>query len=214
MKSICIKEGDVEYWVLESSCGMKFRRPYDNPNVWIIQAGADAGLTVSRHGIVHRIGGPAYTNPTTGTVIYCVNGRPHRLDGPAIIFSGIESWHKHGRFHRTGGPSYTTPERTEWHQNGKFHRDGAPAISSCIFNEHKTQWYENGKRHRLDGPAILVVNEKNPEEVIHESYYVNDVNYYAGNDYREAVARWLSYKDVTQEEINFLIGKFKIVEWK
>jgi len=35
-----------------------------------------------------------------------LNGKLHRLDGPAVIYdSGTEVWYKHGMFHRLDGPA-------------------------------------------------------------------------------------------------------------
>lgn len=58
------------------------------------------------------------------------SGRPHRVDGPAII--------------RPSG-------HMVWCQHGKMHRDDGPAVE---FANGTTCWYKHDKRHRLNGPAI------------------------------------------------------------
>lgn len=60
---------------------------------------------------------------------YYVNGKIHRLDGPAIEHaSGSKYWFKEDLRHRLDGP----------------------AIEDC--SGYK-EWYKEGKTHRLDGPA-------------------------------------------------------------
>jgi len=35
-----------------------------------------------------------------------LNGKYHRVDGPAVIWSdGTSEWHLHGQYHRIGGPA-------------------------------------------------------------------------------------------------------------
>lgn len=38
-----------------------------------------------------------------------LNGKLHRLDGPAVIYTknNTQIWYKHGELHRIGGPSIT-----------------------------------------------------------------------------------------------------------
>ena len=65
-----------------------------------------------------------------GDIFYLLNGKYHRLDGPAIEYpAGGKYWYLHGKYHRSDGPAI---ERS----NG----------DKC--------WYLYGKVHRLDGPAI------------------------------------------------------------
>jgi hypothetical protein len=65
-------------------------------------------------GLKHREYGPAIIYNNNGritSVAYYQNGKPHREDGPAIIFYGEdgsiieEYWHVAGRLHRTDGPA-------------------------------------------------------------------------------------------------------------
>ena|ERR1700691_3109733 len=66
-----------------------------------------------------------------GTIIYYLNGKCHREDGPAII-------------HPDGSIFY--------YLNGKCHREDGPA---AIWNDGTVFYYLNGKRHREDGPAAI-----------------------------------------------------------
>ena len=63
------------------------------------------------------------------TIVYYVNGKSHREDGPAVKYAdGTKKWRLNGICHRIDGPAI------EWYDGDK-------------------DWYLNGKRHREDGPA-------------------------------------------------------------
>jgi hypothetical protein len=47
--------------------------------------------------LLHRINGPAF-NDGKGTKWWYINGKPHRLDGPAIECDGIELWYIYGQY--------------------------------------------------------------------------------------------------------------------
>jgi len=65
----------------------------------------------------------------SGNKFWRGNGKPHRLDGPAVEYAnGTKVWYVDGKRHRLDGPAFEQ-------------RDGYKA------------WYVNGERHRLDGPA-------------------------------------------------------------
>ena len=56
-----------------------------------------------------------------GSQLWYQNGRPHRLDGPAIEWAnGHKEWYQNGERHCEDGPAieYTDGE-IEWWQNGK-----------------------------------------------------------------------------------------------
>ncbi len=65
-----------------------------------------------------------------GSIFYMLNGRCHRLDGPAV---------------------YHTNGDCEWWYDGEVHRENGPAVE---FSDGEKQWYFHDKRHRLDGPAV------------------------------------------------------------
>ena len=69
-----------------------------------------------------------------GTRWWFLNGKFHRLDGPAIEeANGDRMWWLNGKYHREDGPA------VEWANGGRI-------------------WYLNGLRHREDGPAIEWAN--------------------------------------------------------
>ena len=63
-----------------------------------------------------------------------LNGKRHRINGPAIEFANGDKW---------------------WYLNGKYHRVDGPAVERA--NGDKW-WYLNGKCHRVNGPAIEFAN--------------------------------------------------------
>lgn len=136
-----------------------------------------------------------------------VTGRTRRLhnpDGPAVIdprgiFGGARKWYRHG----------------------KLHRDDGPAI---MWGDGDWDYYQNGKRHRLDGPASLrqdgiqvwVTSRSGGKwstPTFDIRWFINDKHLISESDYNKAVARWLSYREVTREDIKSKIGNFRIVEW-
>ena len=82
-----------------------------------------------------------------------VNGKLHRLDGPAIIYTdGGKDWYVNGELHRLDGPAVEGADGSKgWYVNGELHRLDGPATVS---GNGSKLWYVNGKLHRLDGPAI------------------------------------------------------------
>lgn len=58
-----------------------------------------------------------------GDVWYKKNGRFHRTDGPAIIYSdGTECWYQNSKLHRIDGPAITyrgMPQHGEYWVHGK-----------------------------------------------------------------------------------------------
>lgn len=97
-----------------------------------------------------------------GTKFYYKKGTEilHRVDGPAIEYSGATSysWYFNGRLHRENGPALKIGTMFAWYINGKLHREDGPAK---FYTDAKyEQWYINGKRHRLDGPAVIYHNSK------------------------------------------------------
>lgn len=100
-----------------------------------------------------------------GTKRYSINGRLHRVDGPAI--EGPDRWRRHVGVH--GILSQWLPHGfREWHLNGWLHRIDGPAFESAYGDK---AWYLQGKRHRTDGPAVENIDGTvrwyiNGEEVI------------------------------------------------
>ena len=79
-----------------------------------------------------------------GNVIYKLNGKYHRADGPAVIWScGTQFWYLNGKYHRADGPAIISATGSqEWWVNDKLHRTDGPAVISATGTQH---WYLNGK---------------------------------------------------------------------
>ena len=69
-----------------------------------------------------------------GTKCWYLNGKRHRIDGPAIEFAN---------------------DGKEWFVDGKRHRIDGPAVERA---DGAKYWYIDGKQHRIDGPAIEHAN--------------------------------------------------------
>ena len=104
----------------------------------------------------------------------CCSGALHRVDGPAIEWTGgRKEWWIHGKKHREGGPAIELPsgEREYWicgvlvckedssgkyyYKNGLLHREEGPSIER---KDGTREWHMDGKRHRLLAPAIEYPN--------------------------------------------------------
>jgi hypothetical protein len=76
---------------------------------------------------------------------------PKRFTGIAEYPDGTKDWHLNGKRHRVDGPAYERADGTkEWYRNGKHHREDGPARE---WADGSKQWWVNGKLHRVDGPA-------------------------------------------------------------
>ena len=75
-------------------------------------------------------------------------------DNPTYKNNNYREWQVDGKYHRVNGPAKIWAghlNRQEWWLDGRRHRVGAPAV---IDGEHYQYWL-NGKRHREDGPACV-----------------------------------------------------------
>ena len=78
-----------------------------------------------------------------GTKKWYLNGKHHRVDGPAIEYAnGTKSWFLHGKRHRVDGPAgeYADGDKV-WYLNGKLHRVDGPAVEYT--NGSKEWWLNN-----------------------------------------------------------------------
>ena len=67
------------------------------------------------------------------------------------LSNGTKSWFVDGKRHRIDGPAFEWPDgHKEWWVDGKLHRIDGPAIEHT--NGSK-EWWLNDKRHRVDGPV-------------------------------------------------------------
>jgi hypothetical protein len=81
---------------------------------------------------------------------------PKGFTGIVEWSDGTREWHLNGKFHRVDGPAWEGANGTkEWHLNGKLHRVDGPAVE---WSDGTKEWHLNGKRHRVDGPAVEYAN--------------------------------------------------------
>ena len=85
-------------------------------------------------------------------IIYMVDNKRHREDGPAYITKLVKEWWQNGKLHRAIGPAieYKDHDR-EWYFNGLRHRNIGPAV---IINGRK-EWWQNGIKYRKNGPNVI-----------------------------------------------------------
>lgn len=104
------------------------------------------------NGRPHRTDGPAIVY-ATGTKKWHINGQLHKTDGPAVEHAcGSKHWYLYGQLHRTDGPAVENADGSKyWYLYGQLHRADGPAIE---MDDGSTWWYLNGLRHRTDGPAV------------------------------------------------------------
>ena len=70
----------------------------------------------------------------------------------AVCPDGTREWRLNGRHHRLGGPAIKRANGTRvWLVDGMLHRVDGPAIKSA---DGGRMWFLNDRRHRLDGPAV------------------------------------------------------------
>ena len=119
--------------------------------------------------------------------------------------SGI-SYYKDAKckiLHREDGPAREYPRGTKaWYFDNKLHRDDGSAV---IWHDGDQDWYRDGKLHRLDGPARIWTT--------FNTFYVNGVRY-KDHNFPKAVANWVSYVEVTKQDLQTILGNYRIVEWK
>lgn len=151
----------------------------------------------SKQYVVHGLDTTYYYKDPEHTIL-------HRTDGPAIVNSRTNKWYINGKLHRDNEPAIEWAEGgQDWYQHGKRHRTGGPAISFA--GGVDGSWLINDKLHRLDGPAVNF-------ETKQQWYYINDISY-SKQTFPKGVQKWVSYIEVTTEDIKQAIGNYRIVEW-
>jgi len=131
-------------------------------------------------GEISRVGAPAIvryeTNGLSKSEEWFVDGKQHRLDGPAVIFYYTredntamhiikqETWYINGEIQRDdGGPAIRcyyedgSINVERWLVSGQQHRVDGPAISAHYDNGNPRYevWFQHGETHREDGPAVV-----------------------------------------------------------
>jgi hypothetical protein len=77
---------------------------------------------------------------------------PENFTGVAEYPNGTKHWYKEGKLHREDGPAIIwTDGYKSWYKEGKYHRENGPAIERL--NGQK-EWFKEGNHHRINGPAI------------------------------------------------------------
>ena len=78
-----------------------------------------------------------------------LEGKMHRLDGPAIEYSdGYKAWWVNGQLHRIDGPAVEYSEgNKEWWVNGKLHRVDGPAVE---WSNGIKEWFIEGEEFTED----------------------------------------------------------------
>lgn len=78
-----------------------------------------------------------------GTVKYYLDGRLHRMDGPALEYkNGRKEWYHHGKMHREDGPAIETVTYKAWFIDGKLHRVDGPAVE---YESGNKKWHYQGR---------------------------------------------------------------------
>ena len=114
---------------------------------------------------------PAVIDHDDGTKYWYKNGKLHRDNGPAKIWSnGDEQWWQNGLLHRDNDlPAVNNTDGTQkWYQNGELHRgssrvgdstDAGVDLPAVIEADGTQKYYQNGELHRdNDLPAVVYIN--------------------------------------------------------
>ena len=97
-------------------------------------------------GTPHPTGGYDRVEKLSARTEYTLNGKLHRLDGPALEWAdGSKVWFVNDRRHRLDGPAIERADgEKEWRVKGKHHRLDGPAI----------EWPDGTKRWFIDGVEL------------------------------------------------------------
>jgi hypothetical protein len=81
-----------------------------------------------------------------GSKQWLVEGKRHRLDGPAVEYaSGEKHWYKEDLHHREDGPAIEYTDGTKkWYKEGEYHRLDGPAIEWIDGTKY---WYIEGVKY-------------------------------------------------------------------
>jgi hypothetical protein len=83
---------------------------------------------------------PTLSINSLGDKTWWLNGRLHRVDGPAIEFGdGTKSWFWHGRYHRVDGPAveFISGGKQWWLDNNIYTFDDWFEVNNLISEEEK-----------------------------------------------------------------------------
>jgi hypothetical protein len=101
-----------------------------------------------------------------GSKEWLLNGKRHRLDGPAAEWAnGDKEWCLNGEWHRIDGPAVERANGTkEWRLNGKRHRTDGPAIEWSDGTKMRWAWHFNGEYLGNDDAGFWTLWEKLNDE--------------------------------------------------
>lgn len=104
-----------------------------------------------------------------GTCVWCDEGKPFRLTGPAIVRpDGYMEYHMCALgLHNPNGPAIVYPDGSyKYYYETRLHRIGGPALFIRNDTDHATgatgdriEYYVEDKLHRIGGPARVVGTE-------------------------------------------------------
>lgn len=134
----------------------------------------------------------------------------HREDGPALITSDFRCfrWFKHGKSHRTGGPASMYGYNPQYSFLNPYNISPLSPVGPSV-----SYWCQNDKNHNTNGPAVVRVIYALGMSSVSKAYWINGHHYTTDDKYQKARDHWLSYQEVTRDEIRHVIGNFKIVNW-
>lgn len=132
---------------------------------------------VSKDG-VHR---PAFIDNKKNIKKWFLNGKLHRVDGPAVTNKKIVCYYLNGELHRVDGPAIIDDMCEKWFLNGKLHRvedrDLIHKPSTISKDKRSKNWYWHNMKHRLQGPAKLLERRDGSLSTIGTDWYLWDNEY-------------------------------------
>ena len=140
---------------------------------------------------------PTLSITEDGTKIWHLDGKRHRIDGPAVEYqNGTKFWLFYGKLHREDGPAIVRSDGTkEWFLNGERHRIDGPAIES---EDGREVWYLFGKRFRSEEAWRAAVTQQGLSESKKTKLNKEQLETIRDTIY-----------DVLEEEIDILLNKAK-----
>ena len=107
-----------------------------------------------------------------GTKKWLLNGKLHRVDGPAVEFAGGgKEWWINGVRHREDGPAIEYPDGGKyWYKDGKLHREDGPAVELA---NGKESWLINGKKITKED-LLEMLPEDLKIKILFDEYFIKD----------------------------------------
>lgn len=121
----------------------------------------------TEQGLLHRDDGPALIFPLWQQ--WFQNGVSHRIGAPAIEACDgmMKVWHVNGKEHRLDGPARDDGYYRAWATGGKFHRIDGPARE---WNGHPGEWNVMGKK--LNDDELCFHLARMIESYLHEIQFI------------------------------------------